>query len=74
MHPIDQISTAFVYSDAFKMTSGALYHLVITYLNINYNYSVFNSSSFSYPLANPKSQIYKSHYLFKSKLLGFKSL
>ena len=32
IHPIDQISTAFVYSEAFKITSGALYHLVITYL------------------------------------------
>ena len=32
MHPTDQISTAFVYSEAFKITSGALYHLVTTYL------------------------------------------
>ena len=27
-----QISIAFVYSEAFRMTSGALYHLVTTYL------------------------------------------
>lgn len=32
IHPIDQISTALVYSEAFKMTSGARYHLVTTYL------------------------------------------
>lgn len=32
MHPIDQTSTALVYSEAFRITSGALYHLVTTYL------------------------------------------
>jgi hypothetical protein len=73
MHPIDQMSTAFVYSDAFKMTSGALYHRVITYL-IRLNYSVFSSSSFSNPLPKPKSQIYRWQFLFKSKLLGLRSL
>ena len=67
MQPTDQMSTAFEYSLAFNITSGALYHLVTTY-------SVFSSYSSVYPLANPKSQIFKSHFLFNSKLLGFKSL
>jgi len=40
MHPIDHISTALEYSDGQRITSGALYHLVITYLNIKKNYSV----------------------------------
>jgi hypothetical protein len=38
MHPTDQMSTALVYSLAFRMTSGARYHRVTTY-------SVFSSSS-----------------------------
>lgn len=31
IQPTDQISTAFVYSLAFKITYGARYHLVTTY-------------------------------------------
>lgn len=57
MHPTDQISTALLYSLALSITSGALYHRVTTY-------SVFSSSSSTYPRAKPKSQICKSHDLF----------
>ena len=32
MQPMDQISTAFVYSEAFNITSGYLYHRVKAYL------------------------------------------
>ena len=32
MQPTEYISTAFEYSDAFKITSGALYQRVTTYL------------------------------------------
>lgn len=32
MQPMDQISTALVYSEALRMTSGALYQRVTTYL------------------------------------------
>ena len=67
MQPTDHMSTAFVYSDAFNMTSGARYHLVTTY-------SVRVVVVSSYPLARPKSHTFKSQFLFKSKLLGFKSL
>jgi hypothetical protein len=34
MHPTDQISTALVYSEAFRITSGARYQRVTTYLNM----------------------------------------
>ena len=37
MQPTDHMSTAFVYSDAFNMTSGARYHLVTTYLEEGVN-------------------------------------
>ena len=82
MQPTDHISTAFVYSDAFNMTSGARYHLVTTYLEEGLmgrgrgikNYSVLNSSSFSYPLHRPKSQIFKSQFLLRRRLEGFRSL
>jgi hypothetical protein len=57
IHPTDQISTAFVYSLALRMTSGARYHLVTTY-------SVFSSYSWTYPRANPRSQIWRSQLLF----------
>ena len=36
IHPTDQISTAFEYSLGHRITSGALYQRVITYLNLNY--------------------------------------
>lgn len=58
---------ALVYSEAFKITSGALYHLVTTY-------SVLNSFSSSYPRPRPKSQSLTSHYLLSKILEGFKSL
>ena len=66
MHPMDQISIALEYSLAFRITSGALYHLVTTY-------SVFYSSSWTKPLARPKSQIFTSHYLVRRRFEGFKS-
>lgn len=83
MHPTDHISTPLVYSEALRMTSGERYHRVTTYLfkNIfllevskNVSYSVLNSFSFSNPLASPKSQIFKSQFLFRRRLLGFRSL
>lgn len=67
MHPTDHTSIALVYSEAFNITSGALYHLVTTY-------SVLNSVSYSNPLANPKSHIFRSQFLFNNKLLGLRSL
>jgi len=68
MQPIDQTSNDSLYLLAFNITSGALYHLVTTYSVINDLGSVAN------PLDNPKSQIFKSHLLFNSKLEGFRSL
>ena len=66
MHPMLQMSIALVYSEAFRITSGALYHRVTTY-------SVLNSFSSSNPLPNPRSQSFTSHSLFSSIFDGFKS-
>jgi len=65
MHPTDQISIAFEYSDAFRIISGALYHLVTTY-SVNSGFELN-------PLDNPKSQIFKSQSWVNKRLLGFKS-
>lgn len=67
MHPMLQISSALVYSDAESMTSGALYHLVTTY-------SVLFSFSSSKPLARPRSQILRSQSLLTSRFDGLRSL
>lgn len=64
---MDQMSTEWSYSEAFKITSGALYHLVTTY-------SVSMVSSQSNPLESPRSQIFKSQFLLRRRLEGFKSL
>ena len=47
-------------------SSGARYHRVTTY-------SVINPLS-EEVLASPKSQIFKSQFAFRSRLLGFRSL
>ncbi|KAJ0566576.1 hypothetical protein HanIR_Chr06g0275211 [Helianthus annuus] len=65
MQPTDQISIAAVYSEQLSNNSGARYHLVTTY-------SVMKSVS-DVVLASPKSQILRSQFAFRSKLLGFRS-
>ncbi|KAG6542722.1 hypothetical protein Mapa_015881 [Marchantia paleacea] len=56
---------AAVYSLQFSNSSGARYHRVTTY-------SVIKSVS-DVVRANPKSQIFKSQFALRSKLLGFRS-
>jgi len=62
MQPTDQISTALVYSEAFKMTSGARYQRVTTYL-------LFLSLSLSAYVSNKNNEKFKSFFYY---LLSFK--
>ena len=65
MHPVLHTSMALVYSSHPINSSGALYHLVTTYCVI--------SPTSVWGRASPKSQIFNSQDLFKTKLLGFRS-
>lgn len=65
MQPTDQMSMAAVYSEQLSNNSGALYHRVTTY-------SVMKSVS-DVVRASPKSQIFRSQFELRSRLLGFKS-
>jgi hypothetical protein len=65
MHPTDHTSIAAVYSEQLRSNSGARYQRVTTY-------SVMKSVS-EVVRASPKSQIFKSQFAFRSKLLGFRS-
>lgn len=65
MQPTDQISIAAVYSEQLRSSSGARYQRVTTY-------SVMKSVS-EVVLASPKSQILRSQFALRSRLLGFRS-
>ena len=66
MQPTDQMSMAAVYSAHDSKSSGARYHLVTTY-SVMYSFSEL-------VLASPKSQIFRSQFAFRSRLLGLRSL
>lgn len=69
MHPIDHMSTPFVYLVEPSRISGALYQRVATY-----SVNTFFSSSPATLLANPKSQILTWQSEFRRTLEGFMSL
>ena len=72
MHPIDQISTAFVYVEDPRRISGALYHRVATYSVITGLLS--QSELYATERANPKSHSLAWHSEFSKTFDGFKSL
>ena len=71
MHPIDHISTAFVYLVDPNNISGALYHLVATY-SVMKGFSP-PSSLYATDLAKPKSATLTKHSESNNTLDGLRS-